>query len=243
MKSFSLSRVFQYTWYHYNVMHNKYLIRLLVIFGLPLFIGLVDRDVENAIGVAAIIYFFASIGFASLSVYPMRDRGMKVLEICVPVSKCERMSFLLLNMAVVYPLVVTIAAFVTALLTAFVDPDICNIKELLLEMYDNGFGDWWLYVTCQLFGAGALLVNLLARRNLFVAYLIAFLCFIALFSCVGWVLGAMSEMNIINDNTIYFSEQVFTDVIEPIIKVVYSCLPAAIYVICYAVLRKRQLKW
>ena len=34
-------------------MQNKYLIRLLVIFGLPLFIGLVDRDVENAIGVAA----------------------------------------------------------------------------------------------------------------------------------------------------------------------------------------------
>lgn len=243
MKSFSLSRVFQYARYHYSVMQNKYLIRMLVIFGLPLFIGLVDRDVENAIGVAAIIYFFASIGFASLSVYPMRERGMKVLEMCVPVSKCERMSFLLLNMAVIYPLLVTISAFVVALITAFVDPDTYNIKELLLDMYDNGFCDWWLYVTCQLFGAGALLVNLLARRNLFVAYLIAFLCFIALFSCVGWVLGVMSEMNIINDNTIYFSEQVFTDVIEPIIKVVYSCLPAAIYAICYAVLRKRQLKW
>jgi hypothetical protein len=216
---------------------------MLVIFGLPLFIGLVDLDVENAIGVAAIIYFFASIGFASLSVYPMRDRGMKILEMCVPVSKCERMSFLLLNMAVIYPLLVTIAAFIVALITAFVDPDIYNIKELLLEMYDNGFGDWWLYVTCQLFGAGALLVNLLARRNLFVAYLIAFLCFIALFSCVGWVLGVMSEMNYVYDNTIYINPQVFVDVVEPIVKVVYSLLPVAIYAICYAVLRKRQIKW
>jgi hypothetical protein len=224
-------------------MQNKYLIRLLVIFGLPLFIGLVDRDVENAIGVAAIIYFFASIGFASLSVYPMRDRGMKILEMCVPVSKCERMSFLLLNMAVIYPLLVTIAAFIVALLTSFVDPDVNSVKEVFAMVCDEGFCDWWLYVTCQFFGAGALLINLLARRNLFVANLIAFLGFIALFLCVGWVLGVMSEMNIINDNTIYFSEQVFTDVIEPIIKVVYSCLPAAIYAICYAVLRKRQLKW
>jgi hypothetical protein len=243
MKSYSLGRVFQYTLYHYNVMQNKYLIRLLVIFGLPLFIGLVDHDVENAIGVAAIIYFFASIGFASLSVYPMRDRGMKVLEMCVPVSKCERMSFLLLNMAVIYPLLVTIAAFIVALLTSFVDPDVNSVKEVFTMLRDEGFCDWWLYVTCQFFGAGALLINLLARRNLFVAYLIAFISFIALFSCVGWMLGAMSEMNIIYDNTIYIIEQVFADVVEPIIKVVYSCLPAIIYAICYVVLCKRQLKW
>ena len=243
MKSYSLGRVFQYARYHYAVMQSGYLMRLLIILGLPLFIGLMGRDVENAIEVAAIIYFFASIGFASLSVYPMRERGMKILEMSVPVSKCERMSFLLLNMAVIYPLFVTISTFVVALITAFVDPDIYNIKELLLEMYDNGFGDWWLYVTCQFFGAGALLINLLARRNLFVAYLIAFISFIALFSCVGWVLGAMSEMNIIYDNTIYISEQVFADVVEPIIKVVYSCLPAIIYAICYVVLCKRQLKW
>lgn len=243
MKSYSLGRVFQYTLYHYNVMQNKYLIRVLVILGLPLFIGLMDRDVENAIEVASVIYFFASIGFASLSVYPMRERGMKILEMSVPVSKCERMSFLLLNMAVIYPLFVTIAAFIVAPITSFVDPDIYNIKELLLEMYDNGFCDWWLYVTCQFFGAGALLINLLARRNLFVAYLIAFISFIALFSCVGWVLSMMSEMNIIYDNTIYISEQVFADVVEPIIKVVYSCLPAIIYAICYVVLCKRQLKW
>lgn len=173
----------------------------------------------------------------------MRERGMKILEMSVPVSKCERMSFLLLNMAVIYPLLVTIAAFIVALITSLVDPDVYTIKEMLLEMYDSGFCDWWLYVTCQFFGAGALLINLLARRNLFVAYLIAFISFIALFSCVGWVLGAMSDMNIIYDNTIYISEQVFADVVEPIIKVVYSCLPAIIYAICYVVLRKRQLKW
>ena len=100
-----------------------------------------------------------------------------------------------------------------------------------------------MYVTCQFFGAGALLINLLARRNLFVAYLIAFLSFIALFLCVGWVLGVMSEMNYVYDNTIYIDPQVFVDVVEPIVKVVYSLLPAAIYAICYAVLRKRQIKW
>ena len=243
MKSYSLGRVFQYARYHYNVMQNKYLIRVLVILGLPLFIGLVDHDVENAIEVAAVIYFFASIGFASLSVYPMRDRGMKILEMGVPVSKCERMSFLLLNMAVIYPLFVTISAFVVALITAFVDSDIDSVKEVFTLLYNRGFCDWWMYVTCQFFGAGALLINLLARRNLFVAYLIAFLSFIALFLCVGWVLGVMSEMNYVYDNTIYINPQVFVDVVEPIVKVVYSLLPVAIYAICYAVLRKRQIKW
>jgi hypothetical protein len=216
---------------------------MLVIVGLPLFIGLLDRNVDNVIEVALIIYFFASIGFASLSVYPMRDRGMKILEMCVPVSKCERMSFLLLNMAVIYPLLVTIAAFIVALLTSFVDPDVNSVKEVFAMMRDEGFCDWWLYVTCQFFGAGALLINLLARRNLFVAYLIALLSFIALFLCVGWVLGVISEMDYAYDNRIYISKQVLVDVVMPIAKVVCSLLPAAIYAICYAVLRKRQLKW
>lgn len=243
MKSYSLGRVFQYARYHYSVMQSGYLMRLLILLGLPLFIGLMGRDVENAIEVALIIYFFASIGFASISVYPMRGRGMKILEMGIPVSKCERMSFLLLNMAVVYPLMVTIAAFVAALLTSFVDSDINSIKEVFTLLYNSGFCDWWMYVTCQFFGAGALLINLLARRNLFAAYLIAFLGFIALFLCVGWVLGVMSEMNYVYDNTIYINPQVFVDVVEPIVKVVYSLLPAAIYAICYAVLRKRQIKW
>jgi hypothetical protein len=76
-----------------------------------------------------------------------------------------------------------------------------------------------------------------------VAYLIALLSFIALFLCVGWVLDVMSEMAYDYDNRIYISQQVLVDVVVPIAKVVYSLLPAAIYAICYAVLRKHQLKW
>ena len=39
MRSFSLSRVFQYARYHYTVLQSKYLVRLLIIAGLPLLIG------------------------------------------------------------------------------------------------------------------------------------------------------------------------------------------------------------
>lgn len=242
MKSFSLSRVFQYARYHYTVLQSKYLVRLLIIAGLPLLIGVLDRDVDFVSEFSAVIYLFASFGLASLSVYPMRDRGQKILEMGIPVSNGERMTFLLLNLGIIYPLVVHVLAIVVALFISLLDTDISSV-ETMAVVFNSGFGDWWLYVTCQFFASGALLINLLARRNLFVAYLIAFFSFIALFSCVGWVLGRMSEMGIIHDNTIYISPQMFEDVIEPIIKWVYSLLPASIYAICYAVLRKRQLKW
>lgn len=106
MGSFSLSRVFQYARYHYTVLQNNYLVRLLIITGLPLLIGVLDRDIDAVTDVSAIVSLFASLGFASLSVFPMRDRGQKILEMGVPVSNGERMTFLVLNLAVIYPLLV-----------------------------------------------------------------------------------------------------------------------------------------
>ena len=243
MRSFSLSRVFQYARYHYTVLQSKYLVRLLIIAGLPLLIGVLDRDVDSVSEFSAVIYLFASFGFASLSVYPMRDRGQKILEMGIPVSKGERMTFLALNLVVVYPLLVYVCAFVATLITSLLSPHSYTFMEIFYELHNCGFGDWWFYVTCQFFAAGTLLITLLARRNLFVAYLIAFFSFIALFSCVGWALGVLSNMGVIHDNTIYISPEMFESVIEPIIKVVYSLLPASLYAICSAVLRKRQIKW
>ena len=243
MKSYSLSRVLQYARYHYTVLHNKYLVRLLIIVGLPLLIGVLDRDVESASEISSVIYLFASLGFASLSVYPMRDRGLKTIEMGIPVSNGERMSFLLLNLGVIYPLIAHIVAFVVTLITSLLSPHNYSFMEIFYELHDSGFGDWWFYVTCQFFAAGTLLITLLARRNLFVAYLIAFCGFIALFSFVGWILGTMSEMGVIYDNTIYITPQMFDDFIEPTLKVLYSLLPVSIYAVCYVVLRKRQMKW
>lgn len=243
MRSFSLSRVFQYARYHYTVLQSNYLVRLLIIAGLPLLVGVLDRDVESASEISSVIYLFASLGFASLSVYPMRDRGLKTIEMGIPVSNGERMSFLLLNLGVIYPLIAHIVAFVVTLITSLLSPHNYSLMEIFYELNDCGFGDWWFYVTCQFFAAGTLLITLLARRNLFVAYLIAFCGFIALFSFVGWILGTMSDMGVIYDSTIYITPQMFEGVIEPIIKVVYSLLPVSIYAICYVVLRKRQIKW
>ena len=227
MGSFSLNRVFQYARYHYTTLQSKYLVRLLIITGLPLLIGVLDRDVESASEISSVIYLFASLGFASLSVYPMRDRGLKTIEIGIPVSNGERMCFLLLNLGVIYPLI----------------PHSYSFMEILYKLHDCGFGDWWFYVTCQFFAASTLLINLLARRSVFVAYLIAFCGFIALFSFVGSVLGALSNMGVAYENTIYITPEIFDEVIEPIIKTIYSLLPVSIYAICYVVLRKRQIKW
>ena len=243
MGSFSLSRVFQYARYHYTVLQNNYLVRLLIITGLPLLIGVLDRDIDAVTDVSAIVSLFASLGFASLSVFPMRDRGQKILEMGVPVSNGERMTFLVLNLAVVYPLLVFVCAFVVTLITSLLSPHSYSFMEIFYKLNDCGFGDWWFYVTCQFFAASTLLINLLARRSVFVVYLIAFCGFIALFSFVGWVLGTMIDMGVIYDSTIYITPQMFEGVIEPIIKAVYSLLPVSIYAICYVVLRKRQIKW
>lgn len=243
MGSFSLSRVFQYARYHYTVLQNNYLVRLLIIIGLPLLIGVLDRDIDAVTDVSAIVSLFASLGFASLSVFPMRDRGQKILEMGVPVSNGERMTFLVLNLAVVYPLLVYVCAFVVTLITSLLSPHSYSFMEIFYKLNDCGFGDWWFYVTCQFFAASTLLINLLARRSVFVVYLIAFCGFIALFSFVGWVLGTMIDMGVIYDSTIYITPQMFEGVIEPIIKAVYSLLPVSIYAICYVVLRKRQIKW
>ena len=243
MRSFSLSRVFQYARYHYTVLHNKYLVRLLVVVGLPLLIGVLDRDVESASEISSVIYLFASLGFASLSVFPMRDRGQKILEMGIPVSNGERMTFLVLNLAVVYPLLVYVCAFVVTLITSLLSPHSYSFMEIFYKLNDCGFGDWWFYVTCQFFAAGTLLINLLARRSVFIAYLIAFFSFIALFFSVSWVLGLLSEMGVVYNSTIYITPQMFDEVIEPIIKTIYSLLPVSIYAICYVVLRKRQIKW
>ena len=243
MGSFSLNRVFQYARYHYTTLQSKYLVRLLIITGLPLLIGVLDRDVESASEISSVIYLFASLGFASLSVYPMRDRGLKTIEIGIPVSNGERMCFLLLNLGVIYPLIAHIVAFVVTLITSLLSPHSYSFMEIFYKLHDCGFGDWWFYVTCQFFAASTLLINLLARRSVFVAYLIAFCGFIALFSFVGSVLGALSNMDVAYENTIYITPEIFDEVIEPIIKTIYSLLPVSIYAICYVVLRKRQIKW
>ena len=243
MGSFSLNRVFQYARYHYTTLQSKYLIRLLIITGLPLLFGVLGRDVESACQISSVVYLFASLGFASLSVYPMRDRGLKTIEMGVPVSNGERMTFLVLNLVVVYPLLLYVCAWAVTLIASLFSPYSYSFVEIFDLLCDCDFGDWWFHVTCQFFAAGTLLINLLARRSLFVAYLIAFCGFIALFSFVGSVLGALSNMGVAYENTIYITPEIFDEVIEPIIKTIYSLLPVSIYAICYVVLRKRQIKW
>ena len=87
-----------------------------------------------------------------------------------------------------------------------------------------------------------LLINLLARRRLFVAYLLAFIGFIVF--CV--MLGNILENTLFyapEFNKQYFSLHIDPDMFEFWAKVVYSLIPVLFYILSYVALRKRQMKW
>ena len=243
MKSFSISRVAHYARYHYSVTRFNYLSFILAMIALPTLFGILGKDLDTAKGMLIPIYIFAGVAMAVTTTRTMRGRGTKIMDGVLPVTAAERHVFNVFNLTVVYPVLFVFVAAVALGIVSLFNRDMLGFGEAYSQLAEDTFLEWKVYVVIQIGCSTALLINLLARRNLFAAYLIAFLGFIALFLCVGWVLGVMSEMNYVYDNTIYINPQVFVDVVEPIVKVVYSLLPVAIYAICYAVLRKRQIKW
>ena len=104
MKSFSLGRVAQYARYYY-VSNNKYIITLLLQFiGIPLLMGVLTREASAIEAVDVAFYLFSAVVSAIFATKAMRDRGRKIMEVTIPVSNEERMVFMLINSAVVFPL-------------------------------------------------------------------------------------------------------------------------------------------
>lgn len=236
MKGYSLSRVAQYARYHYISQGKNYLSLLFTMFAMPAIIGIMARNMHDVPGVALAIYIFGAIGFAVRTTFSMRERSSKVREMTLPVSVEERMTFMFFNLAVAFPL----ACLITASLAIFVVYPFSYSREIgaaFEQLLVDGFLEWPIYIVVQIIASASLLINLLARRNLFVAYLGAFAGVVAFFAITGRLVVLHIDR--------WAEDAMFMNVYVPeAVGITLFCLvPVVIYAFAYWALRRRQMKW
>lgn len=242
MRSFSLSRLAQYTCYYYVSNSRFVFTTLLMMVGIPLLFGVLTRDYYAVKDSVVAFYTFSAFGSALFATTVLRERGRKTMEVTIPVSNEERMAFMVLNSAVIFPLLSMLTGVLALTLGApfyYGDYSLVQIIGSLLRDY---YFDYPFYLSIMLMSSCCLLINLLARRRLFVAYLLAFIGFVVF--CV--ILGKVIENTIYNDPEFqkhYFFLYVDSNMLEFWAKVVYSLMPVFFYLLSYVVLRKRQMKW
>ncbi|MBR3892581.1 MAG: hypothetical protein IKJ20_03855 [Alistipes sp.] len=236
MKGYSLSRVAQYARYHYISQGKNYLSLWFTMFAMPALIAILSRDMRDVPGVATAIYLFGSIGFAVRTTFSMRERTSKVREMTLPVSAEERMTFMFFNLAVAFPL----ACLITASLAIVVTYPFSYSREIgaaFEELLSSGFLEWPIYIIVQIVASSSLLINLLARRNLFVAYLGAFAGVVTFLAITGRALVEILEN--FDDQLQYVN--VYLP--EPVAITLFCLVPVVIYAFAYLALRRRQMKW
>lgn len=241
MRSFSLGRVAQYARYYY-VSNSRFIISVLLqMVGIPLLFGVLTRDCYAVRDAVVAFYVFAAFGSALFSTTAMRERGRKTMEITIPVSNEERIVFMVLNSALFFPLM----SMVTGVLALVLSTPFCHdysFMQIISSLLSDYYFDYPLYLSLMLLSSCCLLINILARHRLFVAYLIAFIGFIVF--CV--TLGNILENTLFYDPE--FSKQylflyVDSDKIEFWAKVIYSLMPILFFTLSYIALCKRQMKW
>lgn len=236
MKGYSLSRVAQYARYHYISQGKNYLSLLFTMFAMPAIIGVMARNMFDVAGVAMAIYLFGIIGFAVRTTFSMRERSSKVREMTLPVSAEERMTFMFFNLAVAFPL----ACLITASLAIVVVYPFSYSREIgaaFEQLLVDGFLEWPIYIVVQIIASSSLLINLLARRNLFIAYLGAFAGVVAFFAITGRLVVLHIDR--------WAEDAMFMNVYVPeAVGITLFCLvPVVIYAFAYWALRRRQMKW
>ena len=236
MKGYSLSRVAQYARYHYISQSKNYLSLLFTMFAMPAIIAILSRNMHDVPGVAMAIYLFGAIGFAVRTTFSMRERTSKVREMTLPVSAEERMTFMFFNLAVAYPLACLITASL-AIVVAYPFSYSREIGAAFEELLSSGFLEWPIYIIVQIIASSSLLINLLARRNLFVAYLGAFAGVVAFFAITGRAVVEILEN--FDDQLQYVN--VYLP--EPVAITLFCLVPVVIYAFAYWTLRRRQMKW
>lgn len=236
MKGYSLSRVAQYARYHYISQSKNYLSLLFTMFAMPAIIAILSRDMRDVPGIAMAIYLFGAIGFAVRTTFSMRERTSKVREMTLPVSAEERMTFMFFNLAVAFPLV----CFITASLAIVVAYPFSYSREIgaaFEELLSSGFFEWPIYIIVQIIASSSLLINLLARRNLFVAYLGAFAGVVTFLAIMG---RAVVEILENFDDRLQYVDVYLP---EPVAITLFCLVPVVIYAFAYWALRCRQMKW
>ena len=236
MKSYSLGRVAQYARYHYvsNMKHYFSMVSAMLL--VPVVFGILAGDVEIVTGICAALYLFSGFIFSVRTTYAMRDRGTKILECVVPISNEERMTFMLFNIAVVAPVVATLVPIVSMLIVAPFDHDAVGLVAKMVDMLKEFYLQWPIYVVVQIIGSASLLLNLVARRNLIIAYIGAFLGSVTALTIIG---RAGIEILINSDVT----RVEVLELSEKLSTAIFIALPILFYLCCYWSLRRRQMKW
>ncbi len=238
MKNFTLGNVVNYVRYHYTTQYKLYLTLVLQMLLIPLFFGIISREADVAYAISIVIYVFGTLSLSRIMVLPLRDRGMKIMEMTVPVSSVERMWVILLNGLVLYPIVAfLVGVLAVTLSTPFHYGEFDLIGQIKEMVVDNYFF-WGTYVFIQIMFSGSLIINLLARRNLAIAYLVAFVIMVAFVIVVaraGVEVFVRFEDQLRSIETWYLPQWLGVTI--------YSLIPTTMYAICYILLRKRQVKW
>ena len=241
MKSFSISRVAHYARYHYTVTRFNYLSYILAMIALPTLFGILGKNLYTAKEMLIPIYIFAGVAMAVATTRTMRGRGTKIMDGVLPVTAAERHVFNVFNLAVVYPvLYALVAAVVLGIVSIFDEFSISFGDAYWMLAYDTLL-EWPTYVLIQIGCSVALLINLLARRSLILAHMIAF--FGSLTLLVLFVLGMQWLSDNVEFSWSFNPTDAERDVIRYILETLFCLIPVAIYTLCYVVLRKRQVKW
>lgn len=241
MKSFSMRRVAHYARYHYSVTRFNYLSYILAMIALPTLFGILGKNLYTAGDMLAPIYIFAGIAMAVTTTRTMRGRGTKIMDSVLPVTAAERHVFNVVNLAVVYPVLFAIVAAVVLGIVSIFNESSWTFCKAYSQLAEEALLWWPTYIIIQIGCSTALLINLLARRSLILAYVITF--FGSLTLLVSFIYG----MEWLSDN-VEFSwsfnpTDAESDAIEYTLKTIFCMIPVAIYTLCYVVLRKRQVKW
>ena len=241
MKSFSIRRVAHYARYHYSVTRFSYLSFILAMIALPALFGILSDSLYTTKEMLIPLYIFAGIAMASATTRMMRGRGTKIMDSVLPVTAAERHVFNVFNLAVAYPVLFAFVAAVSLGIVSLIKGYMSGFGEAYLQLAEDTLLQWAVYVLVQIGCSTALLINLLARRSLILAYMIAF------FGSQTLLVLFFFGMEWLSDN-VEFSwsfnpTDAEMDAIEYTLKTIFCLIPVAIYTLCYVVLRKRQVKW
>lgn len=237
MRVFSLSRVFNYMRYCYTAQAKNYAWNVLCMFFIPLFFALLGRDISVVSGMSQFVYIVAAVVFPVREVMIMRDRGTRTLAMTLPVSNEERWVAMVINLAVIFPMVsmiTTILAFVAAEPFSLYDSSMITLGSSISLHLNETYFEWSLWVFVQLLASSSLFLAIMARKSLVIAYLGAF---------VGVVLFVYSSVYLIIDNEWFANVEVNIESGELIVKCIFCMLPVLFYALSYVALRRRQVKW
>ena len=237
MRVFSLSRVANYMRYNYTVQSRSYAWNVLSMFAVPLFFAVLSRDATVVSGMSQFVYIVAAVVFPVREVMLMRDRSTRTLAMTLPVSNEERWVAMVVNLALIFPIasmVATVLAFIVAEPFNLYDSSMITLGSSISLHLNEVYFEWSLWVFVQLLASSSLFLAIMARRNLVLVYLGAF---------VGVVLFVYAAVYLIVDNELFINIEAHIESVEIVGKTLFCLLPVFFYALSYVALCKRQVKW